>query len=270
MKVIDLSVAIRATDWEPEPIEHKVIGHVEGARMLGRSYLYFTCKHWLSRLYARVFRRHLLIEPSQFPDRMGLSLMSYRLSTHTGTHIDSPWHYGWREGAAEPPTITDLPLEQFYGDGVLLDVSAGAGRIDALELEQAAQRAGHVFKPGEIALVRTGADALYGSREYFCQYRYFSPEAITWLIAQGVKVIGTDAFSFDAPFTQMIDSYLASGNASTLWPAHFIGRDTPYAQIERLANLGDLPRPRGFKVSCFPIKLDKADAAWCRAVALFE
>ena len=39
-------------------------------------------------------------------------------------------------------------------------------------------------------------------------------------------------------------------------------------QIEKLANLDSLPRPHGFYVSCLPVKIHRASAAWCRAVAL--
>ena len=38
-------------------------------------------------------------------------------------------------------------------------------------------------------------------------------------------------------------------------------------QIEKLANLGTLPA-RGFYVSCFPVKIARASAGWCRAVAI--
>jgi kynurenine formamidase len=39
-------------------------------------------------------------------------------------------------------------------------------------------------------------------------------------------------------------------------------------QVEKLANLDQIPRPTGFHVSCLPVKIKDASAAWCRAVAL--
>lgn len=68
----------------------------------------------------------------------------------------------------------------------------------------------------------------------------------------------------------MIEAYRETGDASALWPAHIMGRDRPYLQIERLGNLDRLPRANGFTVSCLPIKLEHADAAWSRVVAIFE
>jgi cyclase len=39
-----------------------------------------------------------------------------------------------------------------------------------------------------------------------------------------------------------------------LWPAHFLGREREYCQIERPGNLDRLPAPFGFHFSCFPVK----------------
>jgi len=41
-----------------------------------------------------------------------------------------------------------------------------------------------------------------------------------------------------------------------------------YCQIEKLANLDQLPAPFGFYVSCLPVKIKDASAGWRRAVAL--
>ena len=89
-----------------------------------------------------------------------------------------------------------------------------------------------------------------------------------YLLDLGVRVIGTDAFSLDAPFTDILARWNATGDRSVLWPAHFAGRDREYCQIERLANLDQLPGPTGFTVSCFPVKIVGAGAGWARAVAL--
>jgi cyclase len=40
--------------------------------------------------------------------------------------------------------------------------------------------------------------------------------------------------------------------------------------VERLANLDALPHPTGFRISCFPVKITNAGAAWARAVAWLD
>ena len=89
-----------------------------------------------------------------------------------------------------------------------------------------------------------------------------------WLVEQGVKVIGIDAYTLDRPFSDMVADYHRTGDGRHIWPAHFAGLTREYCQIEKLANLDLLPRPHGFHVSCLPVKIKLASAAWCRAVAL--
>ncbi len=55
-----------------------------------------------------------------------------------------------------------------------------------------------------------------------------------------------------------------------LWGAHFVGKDKEYSHIEKLANLDKLPKPFGFKVACFPVKLTGGSAGWARVVAILE
>src|SRR5271156_2578155 len=97
-RVVDLSVSIDPAHWEPEPVTRVEIAHRAGADLLGKSYVHFTPLPWWRRLALRVARRgKYFIDHRDFPDGLGLSLMFYRLTTHTGTHIDAPYHYGWRE-----------------------------------------------------------------------------------------------------------------------------------------------------------------------------
>ena len=119
-------------------------------------------------------------------------------------------------------------------------------------------------------LLRTGADELAGTPAYFTEFKGLDGPAIELLLDLGVRVIGTDAFSLDAPFSHMIAEFHRTGNRRVLWPAHFAGRRREYCQIENLANLHLLPAPTGFTVSCLPVKIAGAGAGWTRAVALVQ
>lgn len=271
---IDLSVAVDPCEWEPEPVVRSIINHQDGADLLGKSFAIFHASNWWHGMWLRLkglFQNR--ITHQDFPDSMGLSLMIYKLTTHTGTHLDAPYHYGWREGASLPPTIDEIPLSWFYSDGVLLDFSDQADDSAPISQENVGHKLdeiGYNLKKNDIILVATGADALLGTREYFTRYRAISKEAVAWMVDQGVRVIGIDTFSFDPPFVRMLSQYNKTLNPEILWPAHFVGRDKSYLQIERLTNLQALPQPFGFKLSCFPIKLKGADAAWSRVVAIFD
>jgi kynurenine formamidase len=93
-------------------------------------------------------------------------------------------------------------------------------------------------------------------------------ESTLWLVNQGIKMIGIDAWTLDRPFDRMIADFKATGDGREIWPAHVAGITKEYCQIEKLANLDKLPHPHGFYVSCLPVKIKGGSAGWCRAVAL--
>ncbi|MFC4910174.1 cyclase family protein [Actinomadura gamaensis] len=255
-KIIDLSARVDAAAWEANPVEHRVLSPAEGARHM-----------------ADGMREHYGVDfdPSVLPDGELLSLDTLTLTTHTGTHVDAPSHYGTRADYGVPRHIDQMPLEWFLGPGVLLDVSdEPVGAVGADRLAERFERIGHAPGPGEIVLVRTGADALAGTPAYFTDFTGLSGAAVDLLLDLGVRVIGIDAFSLDAPFGHMIAEFRRTGDRGVLWPAHFAGRRREYCQIENLAHLDELPAPTGFTVSCLPVKIAGAGAGWTRAVALLD
>ncbi len=62
---------------------------------------------------------------------------------------------------------------------------------------------------------------------------------------------------------------METGDASLIWEGHKASRNIGYCHIEKLSNLDLLPA-FGFKVSCFPVKIEKASAGWIRAVAFLD
>ena len=122
----------------------------------------------------------------------------------------------------------------------------------------------------DIVLLWTGTDRKLHSKEYFEQPG-MGRDSTLWLVQEkGIKVIGIDAFGFDRPFRAMREDFERTGDGKWIWPAHFAGIEAPYCQIEKLANLDAIPRPHGFKVSCFPIKVKRASAGFARVVAFVE
>ncbi|MGW6603273.1 cyclase family protein [Streptomyces sp. NPDC055036] len=256
MRIIDLSSPVDASAYEPDPVVHEVLTPREGAQHM--------CEE---------MRRHFGTEfdPAELPDGEFLSLDRMSLTTHTGTHVDAPSHYGSTAayGDGVPRHIDQMPLEWFFGPGVVLDLTGADGSVaDAGCLEQEFDRIGHRPAPREIVLLRTGAAELAKTQRYFTDFIGLAGSAVDLLLDLGVRVIGTDAFSLDAPFGDIIGRYQATGDRSVLWPAHVAGRRREYCQIERLAGLEALPAPYGFQVACFPVKITGAGAGWTRAVAL--
>ena len=93
-------------------------------------------------------------------------------------------------------------------------------------------------------------------------------EATMFLLERGIKVTGTDAWSWDAPFDQTAERYAETGDASLIWEGTR-RRHIGYCHLEELHNLEALPAT-GFTVSCFPHKIRGASAGWTRAVAIVD
>jgi kynurenine formamidase len=201
---------------------------------------------------------------------VGVGAERLQLTAHAGTHVDAPWHYYPTSEGRPARTIDQLELDHFFAPGVVLDVTGHepGDRIEPDELQAAVERTGAPLSAGEIVCLRFGQDDHFATERYWDDYPGLGAAATRWLISQGIKVIGTDAPGLDRGNPYMARDFAATGDRSLIWEAHRVGKDHEYFQIEKLANLGELP-PRGFYVSCFPVKIAGASAGWCRAVAIF-
>ncbi|MCA1587219.1 MAG: cyclase family protein [Chloroflexi bacterium] len=207
-----------------------------------------------------------------FVDGFAISNETVTLTTHTGTHMDAPLHYGPRTGDQPARSIDEVPLEWCIGRGVRLDlrhVGAGNG-ITSEDLDAALAAAGHELSSGDIVLLWTGSDRLWGTADYRTRYPGLTGQGTAFLVDRGVKVIGIDAWGLDRPAAAMIDDYRRTGEKEILWPAHVYGRRNGYLQLEKLAGLGRLPAATGFVVACFPVAIEGAGAGWTRVVALLD
>jgi kynurenine formamidase len=200
---------------------------------------------------------------------LGWAVEEVHAITHTGTHVDAPYHYGPRSEGRPARRIDEVPLEWCFAPGVVLDVrhKSPGDFITVEDLQSALAKIAYRLRPGDVVLLHTGADKRLASADYFAQPG-LGREGVLFLVEQGVRVIGIDAYTLDRPFAHMVADYRRSGDGRFIWPAHFAGITREYCQIEKLANLDLLPRPHGFWVSCLPVKIKGASAGWCRAVAL--
>ena len=94
-------------------------------------------------------------------------------------------------------------------------------------------------------------------------------EATLYLLERGVRLTGTDGWSWDAPFVHTAKRYAQTHDASLIWEGHKAGRHIGYCHIEKLHNLESLPA-HGFMIACFPVKIARASAGWTRAVAIID
>jgi kynurenine formamidase len=251
VRIIDLSVPTEESPSEPLPVKVAHEGHGQSVKRMAD---FFGCSQ------------------QDLPEGLGWANDSVVMGAHAGTHVDAPWHYAPKSEGKEARTIDEMPLDWFYHDGVVLDMRhkpRGSG-VTVEDLEEALEKIEYKIKPWDIVMIQTGADKLWGKKEYFDAGCGMTRESTLWLIEQGVRVMGIDAWGWDRPFWAIKEDFAETGDKDLLWGAHFAGREKEYCHIEKLANLDKLPGPSGFKVACFPVKLTGGSAGWARVVAIVE
>lgn len=212
----------------------------------------------------------LNVSPTMFRNSEGWATETItKFGTHDSTHVDAPWHYNSEIQGERSATIDELPLEWFFGDGVVLDMThkADGDAVSVDDVKKELERIGYSLKALDIVFIRTGRDAYYEEPNYMFRGCGVSAEATRWLYEQGVRVMGIDGWGWDIPLDQQAKKALEEGEDGVFWEAHQV--NLPYAHIERLVNLKDLPST-GFKVSCFPLKIKGGSAGPARVVAMVE
>ncbi|MGD2088339.1 MAG: cyclase family protein [Candidatus Aminicenantes bacterium] len=186
-----------------------------------------------------VFTTRAEIEEDGFVEK------SITLGSHAGTHIDAPAHI-----IPYAPTLDRMPVDRFVGQGSVIDLTGmKSPQIDTSFLNPYEP----LFKTSEFILLHTGWGGFWGQEKYFRNYPILSIEAALWVRSFGLKGIGVDALSVDEL-------------EATDLPIHKILLERMLI-IENLTNLEKLPKT-GFTFSCYPLKLENADASPVRAVAI--
>lgn len=206
------------------------------------------------------------------PGGDGWAVEFLRVSSHNGTHLDAPYHHhSTMDGGKRAITIDEVPLEWCMNPGVKLDFRhlPDGHLVSAAEVEAELARIDHDLQPLEIVVINTSAGAKYGQADYVDSGCGMGREATMYLLERGVRVTGTDAWSWDAPFSHTARKWAATHDPGIIWEGHRASIDIGYCHMEKLSNLESLPAT-GFTISCFPVKLKGGSAGFTRAVAIFE
>ncbi|MEP5153018.1 cyclase family protein [Planktotalea sp.] len=212
------------------------------------------------------------LTPEELPAGDGWAIEKLTIYTHNGTHLDAPYHHHSTMNNGERAiTIDEVPLEWCFGNGVKLDFRhlPDGHVVTPDEIDAELERIGHSLQPLDIVVVNTAAGARYGEPDYLIRGCGIGREATLHMLKQGVRVTGTDAWSWDAPFPLTAARFAEEKDPSIIWEGHRASMEIGYCHIEKLANLDQLPAT-GFTLSCFPFKIKAASAGFVRAVAILE
>ena len=173
-------------------------------------------------------------------DGESVNVSAIRLSPHTGTHADAPYHV---DDAGR--TVDELPLEAYLGPATVIDRRG----VDALTVEHLD---GVDLSRIERLLVRTETSGL--DRETWPErFLTLTPAAAECLADHDLKLLGLDTPSLDPQESQTLDAH------------HVLARHG-VVHLENLW-LRDVP-PGDYWLSALPLRLEGLDAAPVRAVLM--
>ncbi|WUI04433.1 cyclase family protein [Spirillospora sp. NBC_00431] len=185
----------------------------------------------------------------------GVNVLRLHLGSHTGTHVDAPFHLD-----DTLPRLDELPLTRFTGPAVVMDARGLPPRTpigpDLLP---------RGLGPGVVLLIATGWSAHWGGDGYLA-HPYPAAETAEAIVAAGVRTVAIDALSVDRTPPPGSDGFSLAAHRVLCRAGAVIG--------ENLTGLGRLldaqAAGRAIEVSLFPIALAGADGAPVRAVASID
>lgn len=173
----------------------------------------------------------------------GSNVSRLSMTTHVGTHLDTPAHF--LDGGADLDSYT-------AGDFILPAVVVDAGDATAIgpEIVAAADP-----PAGGAILFRTSNSATgrIASGEFFRDGAHLSQEAASACVDRGVRLAGIDYFTIDAFRTKTYPVHMCLMAAGVL--------------ILETINLRDV-QPGSYTLICLPLRLAGAEASPVRAVLL--
>ncbi len=180
----------------------------------------------------------------------GMAVSKLKTSTHTGTHIDSPYHF-----VAEGRKLDEISPDRFIRPAVLLDFShkEAKGGVTAAELEEKNVS----IDEGDIVIIRTDwTDKMEGKSGFFMESPYLEPDAARWLVGKNISGFGLDAGNVENP--DKMDTDKAAEIHKILLGAGLI-------IIEGLTNLSQIPEGR-HEIFALPLKLNDCEGAPARVM----
>lgn len=229
-----------------------------------------------------------IVERGVYHARNGVLTQTYHIHMHFGTHADSPIHV-----LPGLEYTGDLPLEKFYGTGVVVRIEKKKWeKIMPEDLEKATPK----IEKGDIVIINSGMHKKYGDNpDYFFYTPGLYREAAEWFVAKGVKAVGVDQQAMDHPLGTVIGKHgipgPVHGKGARLdiveeyeretgrkveedfpeWePCHKILLSNGIMCFENVGGDLDLVTGKRLTICGFPLRLAYGDASMIRLVAIEE
>ena len=171
-----------------------------------------------------------------------------RMSVHTGTHVDAPFHLN-----QEGKPLEEMQLNNFWGNARLFRMDDIPNNQD-IPLEML-QNSNFCLQDASIFVMQTGIERFSETREYNYKYPIPSFELLDWLLKNGMSSYMTDATSVDRANDREMRNH-----------KFLFEHGIPI--IENLKNLSKLPVNTNFIICAMPLLLHGREGSPCRAAAM--
>ena len=181
----------------------------------------------------------------------GYNLELLFLSSHTGTHLDAPYHF-----LEKGKKIHEISLKRLIINAILVKIrKRGDQPITKTDIQKFEKKHGKI--PNESTVIFwTGWQKMIKNDSYFVSNPGLSVTAAKYLISKKTNLVGIDSPSIDL------------GKEKRFLVHHLFAKNDVLI-VENLANL-DKIKSWKFQLAVLPMKLENATGAPVRAVGIID
>jgi len=181
----------------------------------------------------------------------GYNLELLFLSTHTGTHMDAPYHF-LEKGAK----IHEISLKKLVSEAVLIKSKKKGGEsITKTDIQKFEKKHGKIVGFSSVIFL-TGWQRNLQKKYYFTKNPGLSVSAAKYLASKKINLVGIDSPSIDL-------------GTDSKFSVHQIFAKKGILVVENLANLEKIKSSK-FHLVVLPLKLKNATGSPVRAIAFVE
>jgi arylformamidase len=168
-----------------------------------------------------------------------VQLTSIEMGSHTGTHMDAPFHM-----IENGKRLSDFTVDVFAGPATVLEVPS-VRSVGRTELEK------FKWNGAERVLLKTENSKHWKDGKFFEEFVYLEPDGAQFLADRGVRLVGIDYLS--------VDKFRSPSH-----PSHFVLLKKDIVIVEGL-NLNAVPAG-DYTMFALPLNLQGSDGAPARVI----
>ena len=184
-------------------------------------------------------------------EKDGYNLELLFLSSHTGTHIDAPYHF-----LKKGQKIHQIMTRRLVTEAILIRIRKGANQsITKTDIEKFEKKYG-VINDGSTIIFHTGWQKNLEKESYFLKNPGLAVSAARYLVSKKINLVGIDSPSIDL-------------GKDSKFSVHHILAKGGILIVENLSNLEKIHSEK-FHLIVAPLKLKNATGSPVRAMALTD